>query len=161
MKKYIIVLLVFFLFSCEGNLVFYEYNGVTITRIDRGNKLYFYYGKKGTPSFDKKTYFKLTYKGLNSAAGAGLKFLDNGIVQVNHMYGYFSIKGDTNKMYVPPSNTLLNPDWRDSLFVPSYNFNNIIVVFDYIKAEQEKNKKHHSKVATVYQKERSFWNIFY
>jgi hypothetical protein len=25
--------------------IFYEYNGVTITRVDNGNKSYFYYGR--------------------------------------------------------------------------------------------------------------------
>lgn len=161
MKKLIFILFIFFLSSCEGDIVFYEYNGVAVTRVDRGNKLYFYYGKKGTPSFDKKTYFRLTYKGLNGAAGAGLKFIGNGMIQIDRMYGYFTIRGDTSKMCVPPPRNLLHPDWRDSTFENSFVYNNIVIVFNNLEAERDVNKIHHSKVNVTYTKERSIWNIFY
>lgn len=104
---------------------------------------------------------KITYHGFDGAAGAGLRFLDNGTIQVDRIYGILSIKGDTTKMYEPLSRGALNPDWRDSLFESSYNFNNIVVAFDYIEAEQKKNKEHHSKVKAIYQKKRSIGNIFY
>ena len=32
--------------SCSfDKIIYYEYNGVTISRIDDGNEIYFYYGK--------------------------------------------------------------------------------------------------------------------
>ncbi|MDH6355870.1 hypothetical protein M2132_002220 [Dysgonomonas sp. PH5-45] len=90
MKKVSFILALIICSCTEKQVVYYEYNGTTITRVDDGNKVYLFYGKQTDidPSH-KSSYIKAEYSGFNSALAGYIRFCNNGKVQVLPVAAYF------------------------------------------------------------------------
>lgn len=72
MKKVISIVLLCVFFSCTVNakFIYYTYENTTITRIDKGNEIYFYYGKFESINSLPKSYIKSTYNGFDGIMDA-------------------------------------------------------------------------------------------
>lgn len=147
MKKIIIIVLCAILMSCTNeNIIYYEYEGVTITRLDRDNQIYFYYGKFENGVYPQ-SYIKAEYSGFNSGMHAYLTFLPNKKVDVIDVMAYFEkIGNEPNFNIIEVENEIFIP-WLDSLYG---NYNNTVEVLDIIDTEQERNKRNNSKVKATY-----------
>ena len=67
MKKFISVILLCVLFSCseKEKLIYYTYNDTTITRLDKGNEIFLYYGRFENKNSLPQSYIKATYSGFD------------------------------------------------------------------------------------------------
>jgi hypothetical protein len=130
--------------SCsQENRIFYEYNGVVITRINKDNQIYFYRGKQEDSSF-----IKAEYSGLNSGMGAYLVFKPNGMVELVKVYDSFEKFGSDSSLVLKEYKENIEfIKWTDSI---KGNYNNIIEVSDIINIEKERNLQNHSKVKVTY-----------
>ena len=147
--KDVLVFLVLLLFSCkEEKSIYYEYEGVTVTRIDRGNKIYFYYGKcnLGTVLCSDK-YIVAEYSGFISGMAAYLTFLPTGKVEVRRQAAWFEKKGNDNRIELIKSDVISSILWHDSI---EGDYINTIKVFDVLYIEQAHNEKNQSKVKAYY-----------
>ena len=128
----------------------FEYNGVTVTRIDKGNQIYLYYGKcdeKLTPC--SQSYIMAEYSGFNSGMQAYLIFQDNSEVNIVDVIAFFKeIGGNSNLSLFEFEHNYEATIWIDGI---QQNFNNTIELSDIIDYEKERNLKNHSKVKAVYQ----------
>lgn len=149
MKQLIIIFLIsLILVSCSNNeAIKYEYNGVTITRIDRDADVYFYYGNdiNNLP----KSYIKANYSGFNNGMGAYLVFENNKKVQLIRCVGLFkSIESDTNsKLQLVDHSSLNIFDFEKKI---KNNYENVISLSNVIELEKEENIKNRSKVKATY-----------
>ena len=152
MKNLIILFLLFTLFSCtKKNYIYYEYNGVTITRIDIGNEIYFYYGKYSYKDKIPSTYIMATYSGFNSEMGAYIDFLPNKNVNIIRMYGSFDKIGKDSLLSLRELNS--TEYWIENI---KGNYNNVIELMDITKLEKERNISNHSKVKATYPNNQNF-----
>lgn len=137
--------------SCSKDVyIYYEYNGVTVTRIDRGNKIYFLYGfyddkEKSLP----ESFIKAVDSGWDGCVDAYLIFQTNQKVEIRSVEGWFEKIGTDTSIYLSPyiENSLFCK-WLDSI---DGNFQNTINILDVIKSEINVDKKfNHSKVKVKY-----------
>lgn len=147
-----ISLLISLITSCSTeNVIFYEYNGVTITRVENGNINYFYYGR-----FDKgeypDNYIKSEYSGLNSGMQAYLVFNKNKTVEILNSMAFFSTEKTSPNLILQNSEDESLKFWKWINSINEFNgcYENVIEVNSVLKQEQERNKKHQSKVNAVY-----------
>jgi hypothetical protein len=145
------IILMMFASCSDERAIFYEYNGVTITRVDNGNQNYFYYGR-----FDKGIYpenpLKSDYSGLNSGMQAYLIFKPNNEVEVLNIMGAFDDQKASNflRLKVNKNEEFIFFDWKDSIDNINGSYDNVIEVHSILKIEQERNKKNQSKVKVLY-----------
>ena len=135
--------------SCtRDEVIYYEYNGITITRIDRGNQIYFYYGKCNEDRKScSKSYIKAEYSGLNSGMGGYIVFTSDGKAELIRVYDSFEKVGSDSLLSLKEYNNIEFINWTDSI---KGNYNNVIEVCDILKLEKEKNFKNRSKVKAIY-----------
>lgn len=138
--------------SCsDESVIFYEYNGVTVTRVENGNQNYFYYGR-----FDKgeypDNYIKSEHSGLNSDMGAYLIFQANKKVEIIRLAAIFNIEKAPPSLCIRDNQTenLKFWKWKDSLDNINGSYDNVIEVTSGLNIEQERNKKNQTKVMAVY-----------
>lgn len=150
MKKVLIAILAIFIISCsqKGYFIYYSYNNVTITRLDKDNNIFFYYGK-----FDKidslpKSYIKATYSGFDGGIGGFLIFKENKSIEIIRVYDSFSKIGEDKHLIL--NDTIENIDfidWNNSI---NGNYNNVYQISNILKKEVEWNKENNSKVKAIY-----------
>ena len=100
-QKITLLIVMLLLVSCANkNYIYYEYNGVTITRIDKGNELYFYYGKYNKNEKTPSSYIKATYHGFDGEVSGYLKFLQNRKVELVEIDGYLDKIGNDSNFYL-------------------------------------------------------------
>jgi len=148
MRHFLILAVILAFATCsKESATYYEYNGATITRIDRGNKIYFYYGRFDNENFPE-TFVKAEYSGFNSGIHAYMIFFPNGRVRISPAGGLFKKNGADSllSLYEFNDNYLLNA-WLDSI---RGNFNNTVELSDGLKFEEEINRESHSKVKVSY-----------
>lgn len=134
--------------SCsEKEIIYYEFNGVTITRINDGNRIYFYHGKCGKDESCSKSYIKAEYSGLNSGMGAYLIFQPSTKVEIIKMHDSFEKVGNTSSLTFKEYDNIEFIPWQDSI---KGKFENVIYVSDVIETEKDLNSKNRSKVKAVY-----------
>lgn len=147
--KYCLALVAILAFTAcsKETAIYYEYNGTTITRIDRGNEVYLYYGKFDKESFPE-TFIKAEYSGFNSGLYAYMTFLPNKSVRIIKAAGIFEKNGTDSllSLYEFNNNYLANK-WLDSI---QGNYNNTIELSDVLKFEKERNLQNHSEVKAYY-----------
>jgi hypothetical protein len=143
------------LIGCSEDYIYYEYDGITVTRVIDGKVSYLYYGhfKKG----DKlpNSYIKGYYHGYNNGMNVYLIFNPDKTVTVKRKNGWCEQFGSDS--FIRLINIWDNIDkvtsinWIDSI---DGNFNNIIAISDAIELEKLVDKKwNHSKVKAIYPKE--------
>ncbi len=150
MKK-IILLIVFIsiLFSCseKQNLIYYEYNGLTVTRISDYPKDYFFIGKlKSLSDTLNKTYIKSSFSGFNSGMDAYMVFKPNGKIDIIRLDADFEKHGINDSINLKKfQNNIDFIKWEDSI---KKSFKNIVRLSDGI--ELEKKRKYTSEVLINY-----------
>lgn len=158
MKKKIVLLVliigIFFFNSCQKErIIYYKYNDVTITRIEDGNKIYFYYGKLDKSSSKKsKSYIKAKYSsGLGSGMEASLRFEKDKKVSLQGALSYFKKYGSNDSLYLNSHNYKTRVDyenWKDSVKTSYYA--NIIFVSSNLENEKLWNEKLETQVERIY-----------
>jgi hypothetical protein len=149
MGKYFVV--IFYLFFCSCNkkrIIYYEYNGVCVTRIDDESESAFYYGKFQDESNLPTSYVKSTFAGLNGGMDAYLIFKPN-YVEVYYSMNYFENIGSNMNIKVinnPTSNTF-NYNFDDKV---RGKYDNVCRVSDILVREQELNANNNSQVKVKY-----------
>lgn len=149
--KYIlyVIIAIFFawVFFPSGKLMTYEYNGVTITRIDYDADIYFYYGKHNKNNLPS-SYIKVHYSGFNSLVGAYLIFEKNKTVNLIGCYGLF----ESNEINSNSKLQLLDDGGNEYSFdykKIKKNSNAIYLSHAY-EFEKEVNLRNNSKVKAIY-----------
>ena len=147
MKFILALFMLFLLVSCNNKKpIYYKYNDIIVTRVDRGNKIYFYYGKFSNGDYPAK-YVEAEYSGFNSGMQAYLTFRKDGKVEIRRvMAGFQKIGNEPNLNIKNDDNVQFNP-WLDSI---RNNYNNTIEVSDILKIEQKRNLINHTKVTAKY-----------
>ena len=154
MKKILLISAVLILLhSCSmRNVIYYEYNGVTITRISEEAESIFYYGKCNDENIPcPKSFIKATYSGFNNLMDGYLVFHSNKRVELIGFDGFpiiDSIKGLKDSLYL---NEFPNPldvfTFRDKI---GGNYDSIVYISDVLEIEKDDNKRNHSKVKAIY-----------
>ena len=153
MKKILFLLLFSFFLSCskKENFIYYTYNNVTITRLDKGNEMILYFGKQTSLKDLPKSYLKAKYNGFDGLISCYLIFNDSANVEVVTVEGIFDTIKTGNKLRLVKFNNNLDfIKWNDKI---KNNYKNIIELSDVVKNEIRRNEKNNSKVKTSYPKE--------
>ncbi len=147
MKFFLALFMIILLASCNNEKpIYYEYNDTVATRVDKDNKIYFYYGKFCNGDYPKN-YVEAEYSGFNSGMQAYLTFRKDGKVEIRRvMAGFRKIGNEFNINIRDDDNVQFNP-WLDSI---RNNYGNTIEVSDILKIEQKRNLKNHTKVIAKY-----------
>ena len=150
MKKIIAVLLVLFCASCaKEEAIYYHYDGITITRIDKNAESYFYYDSCNNESIPcPNSFIRAEYSGFDGSMGGYLVFHPDKKVEILRMYGSFKEVGDTSLLYTNQynDNYQLN-EWIDSI---RGNYDNRAWLSDVIEEEKDSNSNNKSRVITIY-----------
>jgi len=134
-----------FLLSCNKHPIFYEYNHVVITRVEKGSNIYFYYGKYEDGNYPSNCIHAY-YHGFNSGVQAYMTFEKDGKVYIRNVMGYFDVIGNEENIKIVHSSNEEFIPWFDSV---RNNFNNTIEISDVLKYEKERNLKNHSRVKAI------------
>lgn len=153
MRKVLIISVICFFVSCSSkqNFIYYKYKNTTISRLDKDNHIFFYYGKVEDINNLPKSYIEATYSGFDGGMGSFLIFKEDKKVEIIRMYGLFSRIGKNNPLTL--NDTIKNIEfieWKDKI---DRNYNNVIELSDILKTEQIINKKNISQVKAIYPKE--------
>lgn len=146
MKKIVILICCcFFFFSCEveENLVYYSYGEVTVTRLNKGNEIYFYYGEyKDVDSLPNELIKASSFDGYIQGY---LIFRETGQVEVVKLLGEIEeVNHDRSKFkLVEFDHNIDYVNWKNRI---DGNFKNIVQFEDLQKFEIEKNIQNNSEV---------------
>ena len=148
MRTLYIALFAFFALSCtkSNNYIYYSYGNTTITRIDEGTNIYFYYGRY--EDVLPRSYIRASYHGFDGLMSCYLIFNDNGIAEIVDMEGSFEIINSEKKIKLIKFNN--NMDfirWEKKI---KLNHNNVIELSNVLKIEIARNELNKSKILTEY-----------
>lgn len=155
--KTTLLLLTFFVFNfsfiactSENTIIYYDFDGVTITRIDRDGETCIYYGRCDNNQKNcSEPFVKAKYSGFNSGLDGLLHFKAGGIVEVISLGGgYFTEERSSNdKLLINNSkNSTETSKTLDSIRKSS----SVIHLSSNIVLEKELNRKSNSKVNATY-----------
>jgi len=148
-KSGLINLLILLLVSCSGKVkeefIYYTHNNITVTRLDRGNTICFYYGKFTDENKLPKSYIKATYHGFNSGVDAYLIIEKDKPVKILPMMGLFdTINGGKNLKLVDIRNNAHFEKWKERVGKDKCR------IHDVINGEIETNKKFPTDIIATY-----------
>ena len=126
---------------------YYEHSDVIITRIDKGNEIFVYYGEVTKEMDFPMTFIKIEYSGLNSGMQAYLNFLPNKKVEMIGIMGIFEKMGNDNRINIKEIDNIRFIAWKDSI---NGDYKNTMELSNIFKIEKERNKLNHSVVKAVY-----------
>jgi hypothetical protein len=138
----------------EDKIIKYEYNGITITRVDKGEKAvtYFYYGNFNDTF--PNSYLKAEYPGFNGILRATIIFHPNKTVQIERIAGiFYDDKIDTvNKnLYLADSDVLYRDSLRKKIEDGTLNAIEVIDgLSDNYNTEKIINARKKTKVKVIY-----------
>lgn len=124
----------------------YQYKNVTITRIDRERKTYFYFGNFPEDKNLPDDYILVTYKGRDSSMDGVLIFEKNGSVKVSPM-SYSQQIGKVSKLILKKAD---NPILEGQPETTKIELGNSVSISNLIEVEKQKNIDNHSKVKVIY-----------
>ncbi|MEK6482618.1 hypothetical protein WJR50_34140 [Catalinimonas sp. 4WD22] len=135
--------------SCsEKKFIYYEFDGVTITRIDEEAESYFYYGRCDDIQHCPDKFIWAEYHGLDGVMGGYLVFQKNRQVKFIRMYDHFEEIGGNSPLYLFQfSENIRFINWQDSI---KGNYNNIIRIADVLNLEKTLNNRNNSRVKATY-----------
>jgi len=150
--KYYFLAITFLITSCDSNQsnkIIYFYDGVTITRLDRGRVSYFYYGDYSNSTFDKVSpVLKASYERGTDVMNAYLVFEKNKKVRFIKMHDKFEeLKKDSLFYMYEFLENIAFIQWEDSAKLKP---DNVIRLDDAPNIERELNKQLKSKVIATY-----------
>lgn len=149
--KFTFLIFLILSFGCEmknENIIYYNYNNITITRVDNGNEIRFYYGKFKNLNSLPKSYIKSTYNGFDGLMSCFLIFKNNKSVEFIKMDGSFEkINTNENLKIIEFNNNIDFIKWNDKI---QNKYKNVIELSNVLKIEIKRNKKNKSEVISIY-----------
>lgn len=142
--------MVFFLGACssEENYIYYSYNKTTITRVDKGNNIFFYYGKYKKEEPLPKSYVEETYSGFDGGMDAFLIIKDDGKAEIVPVGGLFKIINKKDNLFLNEFKSNIDYiNWEKSI---KGNYLNVCRLSNVLKVEIRINRQNNSKVKVVY-----------
>lgn len=136
--------------SCKQKerFIHYSYENATITRLDKENNSYLFYGKYENIDSLPKKYIKATYNGFDGLMSCYLLFEKNDKVEIVAVEGDFDTINSGDKMKLISFNENIDfIKWHEKM---KANYNNTIELSDIVNLEIKRNKKNNSKVKAVY-----------
>ena len=150
MHKLFIAILFFTFVSCveEDHFIYYSYDGVTITRVDKGNEISFYYGNYNSTNILPNANIKASYRGFDGFIDGYLVFKENRTVKIIPMGGLFETVSPRDTFKIEEFNNNIDfIKWEDKF---KGNYHNIYRISDIKKIEIERNKQNKSAVKAIY-----------
>ncbi|WP_374175119.1 hypothetical protein [Flavobacterium tructae] len=150
MKNIIVLLMTLFLGACssEESYIYYSYKKTTITRVDRGNRISFYYGKYKKDEPLPQSYIEETYSGFDGGMDAFLIVKDDGKVEIVPVGGLFKTINSKDNLFLNEfSSNLEYINWEKSV---KGDYLNVCRVSNVLKVEIRLNRENNSKVKAVY-----------
>jgi hypothetical protein len=146
MKTIIAILTIttFFRTCGEDRRVYYSDNAITITRVDKMSRSYFYLGRYRDEQELPSVYI---VSRVNEEMEAYLIFSEDHSVEMIVCGGKFKAVGEDNDFYISKKSR-----YRQSLYLDDHreNYGHMIKVDGYIKNEKELNKSNKSLVDAEY-----------
>ena len=137
--------------GCDSRqVIYYQYNGVTVTRVNDSNIDYFYYGKFD-PRHDfskEKNFVRTMWTGLGGYMSGLMVFYPDGKVEILRDAGDFEKFGQDTMLYWWE----FDPYWKRFKWygMVEGNYDSIARIFYYLKGEQEINERQRSRVKVTY-----------
>jgi len=152
MKKILILAVSLFFVSCstKQKFIYYTYNNVTVSRLDKENHIFFYYGKIKNINNLPKSYIEATYSGFDGLVWGYLIFKENKNIEIKVLEGDFNKIGGNSNIEIINED---NPDYINWYNKEKRNYDNVLEFRDVIKAETKVNKINNSQVKVIYPKE--------
>lgn len=150
MRKILILTLVLFFVSCstKQNFIYYTYNNTTVSRLDKENHIFFYYGKVKNTNKLPKSYIEATYSGFDGVMDAFLVIENNGTARIVPVADLFEeINGDNNLALKKMNSNKDFIEWEESI---RGKYLNVYRLSNSIELEIKRNKKNNSKVEAIY-----------
>ncbi len=150
MRKILILTLVLFLASCstKQDFIYYTYNNTTVSRLDKENNIFFYYGKIKDINKLPKSYIEATYSGFDGVMDAFLIIENNGTARIIPVADLFKqVNGDNNLVLKKMTNNKDFIEWEESI---KYKYLNVYRLSNSIELEIKRNKKNNSKIEAIY-----------
>lgn len=152
MKKILVLTLILSFVSCSkrNNFIYYTYNTITVSRLDKDNHIFFYYGKIETTNHLPESYIEATYSGFDGLIWGYLIFKENKNIEIKVLEGDFNkINGNSNIEIIKEDNQdYINWDNKGKR-----NYDNVLEFRDVIKAEVKVNKINNTRINAIYPKE--------
>lgn len=149
MKKIVLLFCCFILISCEAKeeFIYYSYKKVTITRLNKENEIYFYYGEYKETDKLPNTYIKAS--SFDGCIQGFLIFRESGQVEVVKTVGKFEeINNDRNEFKLVVFDHNVNYiKWEEKI---RGKYKNIVRFDDLQKLEIERNIENNSEVEIIW-----------
>ena len=139
-----------FFLSCvpSDSYIYYNYGKTTITRVDKGNHIFFYYGKYKKKETLPKSYVEGTYSGFDGGISAFLIIKNDGNAEIIRVGGVFK---EINK-----NNNLLLNEFESNIKFINWeknrrgNYLNVCRLSDALQVEIKLNKDNNSNIKVIY-----------
>lgn len=150
MKKIITLFLSILLLSCseKESFIYYKYEKVTITRVDKDDEVYLYYGNYESKDKLPENYVKASYAGFDGL-NWGFIFFKEDKIQIMPLEGKFDIVNQTSNMEIIKNDDIDYQNWHNN---KKRDYENVLEFRNVIRAEKKVNLINNSKVISVYPK---------
>lgn len=150
MRKYFGLILILFFVSCseKESFIYYSYNNITVTRVDKGNVIRFYYGKFDNTLSLPDSYIKSTYSGFDGLMSCYMIFQEDKKVEFVITEGSFEEINTDDNLKIIEFNS--NTDFRKWTEKMEGKYKNVMELSDVWRSEIERNKKNNSEVVSIY-----------
>lgn len=151
MKKIITLLLPLLLLSCskKKTFIYYNYNQITITRIDKGNEVFLYYGKYDDKDKLPYSYIKTTYTGFDGLSWGYIFFKEDKKIKIMPLEGNFDVINKNPNIEIIQNDDSNYINWHKKA---NRNYENVLEFRNIIKAEIKVNQINNSKISADYPK---------
>nr|MBU3857636.1 hypothetical protein [Flavobacterium sp. MC2016-06] len=142
--------MIFFLGACssEENYIYYSYNKTTITRVDKGNSIFFYYGKYKKEEPLPQSCVKETFSDFDGGMDAFLIFKSNGNVEIVPTGGLFKTINEKDNLILKEFKSNIEfINWEKGI---NGDYLNVCKLSNVLKLEIRINRENDSKVKVVY-----------
>lgn len=152
MKKVLIITVVSFFVSCstKQNFIYYKYKNTTVSRLDKENHIFFYYGKVKDINNLPESYIEATYNGFDGLIWGYLIFKENNKIEIKVLEGDFYAKNENYNIKIIKDDDANYINWNNT---ENKKYDNILEFRNVIKAEVKVNKINNSQVKAIYPKE--------
>ena len=150
MKKILTIILVLFLNSCKKKeeFIYYSYEDITVTRVDRENHIYFYYGKFENTDLLPKSYIEATYNGFDGVMDAFLIIEKDKTVKIVPIADLFDEINKDQKLKLERFEHNIDfIKWVESI---DKKYKNVYRLSNLLKLEIKRNKENNSEIKAVY-----------
>ena len=152
MKKILTISVICFFVSCstKQNFIYYKYKNTTISRLDKDNHIFFFYGKVEDLNNLPKSHIEVTYSGFDGLIWGYLMFTEKNKVEIKVLEGDFYTNNENCNMKIVEDD---DSNYTNRNNKENKSYDNILEFRNVIKAEVKVNKINNSQVKAIYPKE--------